>query len=1596
MADTKNKMQEYTEMLAKGTREVFESGKYSEYLSTMSKFHKYSARNVTLIYLQMPDATAVAGYNKWRDEFQRQVLKGSKAIKIYAPAPYKVKEERAKTDPATGQPIMGRDGRPETEEVEVKKPSFKLVNVFDISQTDGKPLPQLVENYEGDIQYYDLFRQALEQSTDRPITYEHIEDEGTHGYVLIEDGTIHIDDGMSQAQTAAVTIHEMAHAMLLHDEIPEEETREERAARRSREEVEAESVAFVVSQYFGFDTGAYSFGYVANWSREQDLETLKASLDTIKKAASTMIDKIETRFTELKQEHGIEQTVVEPEAVRVVPSETAAVAFATDYHALMTSHNIALSLPPFGFDEPEVIIAEIAQEIITGEGLQDIRETIQHALEDVGEMPDPEVAENLEKEGNTLLRRLTGFEKVEYIMPPSPEGMRVTTPGMEPEVPDGPTTEQAGPDTPERFAEDYVSLLGDYNRDGNYYPQLGSQAEQFAVEQLQYGITEHIRGDLEAVQQAPDFAERATALINRLDGLALEVTQTPGLYDFNTVEAFSEDLAYGVRSFHEQYPDELAIASQADIAALFISGNHAAIDSMIETMAAQRPYSNPANSLRKRFALAQAEQRLQEQARPAPELSPLEQFGVDYHTFMHDHSTRPQPENWLEENMDGFEQSFKTGYNGHIRSVLEAWQDDPQHGEQAQALLAQLDAVEHELWPEPVQAPMRDRRAQFGIDMAQIMESYYSENPAPSETGQMAHTSPSFIIHQVEVGYMPYIENALSMLEGNEQYSRYAGQFRERLATLEPLQASEFELGYAHMGNGLSVYNRLEEKNGDYVQMAHIGPDRTVHFYDNTLPGEIRAKIEHEARTTEMTVSATQDTPVFTVPPQTEPVEQAEPVPDTAEILAYALNQFAQDAIPYDYADNVDDPEQQVQDDARAIENGGEEFEGIKKFLLEFTDDDPQNMPGAMALLDRLTAYSEQHHQELEQETTPEHEQPEAIATDIHKLFLDVYTFSYFQDIENDEAGAIAENLESIQNGEFDALKDLLAQFQEDVDPDDAEARQYSERAENIVARLDAYAAQHPQQQVAQETTPEREQPARAQSITTPELGELVADTTITPEQREQYEALIDDGLLPLNKDRALELFAGEQSIYRMDGVGNAFMIVDESEIAQHDGIFAIDADEWQELLAELPAPAVEQATEQVQDTPLLPGEGDRYAIYQIENTRDVDYAWRRLPNMEALQYEHYKQAYTAPLEPGVTLDGLWDRHNRDDRPAGQTMRSMSMSDVIVTVRDGKEQAFYVDDAFTEVPQFLEQAKAAEAQRQAEPAQPEVYRYYSTQRPVGIGTYPTGQIVNFENFDSRQPVENGAFQAWGFLEYRHPLTEQQMKDYELRPAVQESHIRAAEMSTEDNYNMIDGIPNNTSPEPVDKNAEPEPQPVWMPITSSCVSNYEDMVALIGADDKVYLGNKDAYDGTAYNNADNSLVYISDTRRIFEMLYSPGMDIPQQEAMNRGHYPREVVAEFVELQAGVLAQFKRVREFLFDGKPVVPPPTMAELEADVAAGKQISLMDMAHAIKEEKRPTGKGTAKTESVLGQLKENKAKTDKTPRDPANKQDRKNEREV
>ncbi len=383
MAENKqyNRVKEITDQLEEGIADLFESEQYRNWLTTMSRFHNYSLNNTLLIAFQRPDATLVAGYTTWKNQ-GRQVLKGQKAIRILAPTPYKQKVEAEKLDPTTRLPMKDENGKPITEVKEITRQAFKVVNVFDVSQTEGRELPSLgVDELTGDVRNFDVFFEALRKSCPVPIAFEEIEG-GAKGYYHQTDRRIAIQEGMSQLQIVKTAIHEMAHQRL-HAIDPDAKisSREGKSTQsRNSKEVEAESVAYTICQHFGLDTSEYSFAYIAGWSHGKETPELKASLQTIRETSSEMIETIEKEMQILQKENVMEAEKVNQSLSKEEKADHLAAAldqFAQDVDPYEYADNV---------EDREAAVGEIKEQLLNADpavlGIQDfLRERMEEGDE---------------------------------------------------------------------------------------------------------------------------------------------------------------------------------------------------------------------------------------------------------------------------------------------------------------------------------------------------------------------------------------------------------------------------------------------------------------------------------------------------------------------------------------------------------------------------------------------------------------------------------------------------------------------------------------------------------------------------------------------------------------------------------------------------------------------------------------------------------------------------------------------------------------------------------------------------------------------------------------------------------------------------------------------------------------------------------------------------------------------------------------------------------------------------------------------------------------------------------------------------------------
>ena len=507
MADNKpsnrERIKEIVTGIEAGIQDLFQSDKFADYLRTMSRFHSYSYNNTILIHMQMPSATHVAGFNKWKNQFGRHVKKGEKGLTIIAPTPFKKRIEEMTLDPDTRAPVLDHDGNVIMEEREIEIPLFRPVKVFDVSQTEGRPLPSLVAPLTGDVQQYEAFMEALRRTSPVPVQFKPLR-EGLDGFLSLNDQTITIREGMSQVQTVCAAVHEITHAML-HNREREQLTaaagitdREPPKPKdKNTKEVEAESVSYTVCQYYGIETSANSLGYIATWSKDKTLPELKASLETISKTANILITSIDRHFQEICKEQGIDLTAQQPEQDAPSAAPDTLEQFAADLYNFMDQlHQEGVLKHPFTQDPKERSIADLVIEMRKGY-FEGVRGPLNYLIEHTGL-----ILTDLTK-AKTLLARLDGLVQTQ----------------------DAPAAELP-PDTPERFISDMLDMLDHLYQAGlikkNSPPDNREQTKANLVRTLQVNPS-IVRATLEQFVQQNTGAAEAKVMLDRLDGLAQSV-----------------------------------------------------------------------------------------------------------------------------------------------------------------------------------------------------------------------------------------------------------------------------------------------------------------------------------------------------------------------------------------------------------------------------------------------------------------------------------------------------------------------------------------------------------------------------------------------------------------------------------------------------------------------------------------------------------------------------------------------------------------------------------------------------------------------------------------------------------------------------------------------------------------------------------------------------------------------------------------------------------------------------------------------------------------------------------------------------------------
>ena len=1230
MADS-TQIKEITSKLEQGMQDLYNSEAYANYLKTMSRFHKYSTRNTLLIHMQKPDATLVAGFNSWQSNFKRHVKKGEKSIKILAPIPLKITKELEKIDPVTQRPIIGEDGQPLLEEVEISLARFKVVNVFDASQTEGEPLPTLVSDLTGNVEQYEAFMDALRFVSPLPIEFAPMPDNMDGKCVFGEK--ISVREGMSQIQTVSAVIHEITHARL-HDMEAIRLTDENAQPKdRRTEEVEAESVAFSVNSFFNIDTGANSFGYIAEWSRGRELKELNASLDTIRKTTTELIDGIDSKFQELVKERNIvfsvgdvqvslaeppasESAVAEPtvtEPTEVVPEILSATQLYAKYANIVADRAAEYAASSGTLLIGDETAAREACDQIVNRVVNDL--LLKPGKHDAGEHYPlyTQYTDNPDFKG-----RLEDYAFIRAYLEPK-NAMRDNPAVAEPQIDSAPATAtsdtNATASAPATIAPAAQDILAAYARnaeaidavrvgtnvlmtpvfDGGNYNRTGKKIRVTVEEPIGkyqifsresdgdkqlFFLTASGRIDRTAEYFRDEYDEDARKWVN--------IRPTEAEFDEvipKIAAQFEEGMANPTKWAKYQYAavvnrladcdahnapvrelrnaedekrrEESALAEKEE-ERRFQEKYDARVDEIADAMANGKAISvgydeyafggkNPVLDL---FKLYEIKLPLRTQGWVNTGLAEINNGGYRYYSGKHKRNS--------------------TVIGGYLKQLQDAIRLTPiyqkrgvpaKQTEVKEPLDKELYTKFAEMFPEFAKGDYSHLRLEAGGGMMPLsLEYVFGDRISVMHTFEMngdlcydpmmefrfdnigKTMKPVMFEQSMPPIYQYFDDNGIGMsVDGNgnertvknlqEQLNEFASawlgnikqqEFIAVRGTMEidgadvkitfdadgkPIMpepekpAKEYDLGYGFLGNGITVWNRAEEKNGDYVTVAHIETDRSVKFYDKDMPHEIKQKID--------TVANSPDTRAFGF--------------------------------------------------ARA----------------------PESIP---------------------------------------------------PQVENSDAPTIV----------HEAVKKVLSERLEPKNP-------------------------------------------------LPDL--LMPDPTINIADMNNY-GYEWEGMLPLTESLALELYDSNNTVYLLYPDNSEGMAFDREEIVKHDGIFGVEVQDWKNTPNYTKQLAAENQKEARLESELLHDTGNRFGIYQIVDSIDEarNFRFASMKELEAhgltVDRANYELVYTAPFSERVeflsdrypVLNNIYSTFNTE-RPADYTGRSVSVSDVVVLKYGNDMSTHFVDSA---------------------------------------------------------------------------------------------------------------------------------------------------------------------------------------------------------------------------------------------------------------------------------------------------------------------------
>lgn len=792
-------MKEILAKLDEGVKSLFNSEKYVEYLSTMSRFHNYSLRNTLLIHAQMPKASRVSSYVSWQKNFNRQVKKGERGIKILAPVAFNETKEFEKLDPVTKQPIIDENGNPVMETLINLRARFRTVSVFDVSQTDGDPLPELVEPLNGDVERYELFVDVLRAVSPLPIVFEDMSP-NTDGYCKFGD-KIAIRNNMSEVQTVSAILHEMAHAKL-HDvnNIVESEKPEKPKARRF-EEIEAESISFVVANHFGVETGANSFGYIGGWSKGEDTKDLQESLDVIRKAEAELIDSIDEKYQDLAKERGIDLTASVTDNVEIIseptitteekPVErplTALQQKTLDYgkHRASLPLQAKLNIIAKAFNSKK---ATIERRFCTGKwrGCTDVSIHFDSGVTlHIGTDRTPETKKKsvIDEYVNTALT----YYNPDIIAESKSLATEVL---LKREVNDNIIAESLG-------FKPYKFLNVEFN-DGTHDASAGHIGWYSVTLAVDGKIINHINTGLNH-----DIAS----------GKVSESGRAEKYYAAGGLKGDEVDFVFGGVGFSSEKR-----LYTLDLSDDVMKRAHETLEKRNGTGITQKIVKTRENKLYEKFSelypqIMSGEYSYLKLEASAYEPLSIEIIGDNRISIMHTYTM----------NGDLMYDPMMTFYINHDKQTMSA----------------------HEF--EQSMPPMYQRVTEKNNDGASI-DGNGKESKVRNLREQLNDFAMTWFNNLEQQEHIPTV-GILVLGENNEVRVTFDKDGKPIIPQPEQPE-KQYDLGYGFMGNGITVWNRAEERDHDYVTVAHIATDRSVSIYDSDMPAEIRANIKRTAQTME-------------------------------------------------------------------------------------------------------------------------------------------------------------------------------------------------------------------------------------------------------------------------------------------------------------------------------------------------------------------------------------------------------------------------------------------------------------------------------------------------------------------------------------------------------------------------------------------------------------------------------------------------------------------------------------------------------------------------------------------------------------------------